>query len=195
MWRAVGHSCIKQTLKKYIKIQKFISALCWATGFLRELGKPCTGELRHMHHKHYKRHERKQRQSLNLDSPFNPPIPFPTWILSFGSRTVMAWVCKDTSLERKQWKLNSIKCNRIRCYQADNILTNSAPLASGCMWLAWQSHFLIYDIVQMLQLILLGKHLMDVNCHEIIWKKKPPGTVLSLQPFHKFTLSKSFQFI
>lgn len=51
----------------------------------------------------------------------------------------------------------------------DNILPNSVPLASSCdVALVKVAFFSVYDIVQMLQLICLGRHLTDVHCHEII---------------------------
>lgn len=52
---------------------KYISDPSWATGFLRELVKPCRGELRDVDQECYKRHKRKQRQSLKLGSLFPQP--------------------------------------------------------------------------------------------------------------------------
>lgn len=113
-----------------------------ATGFLRELGKPCRGELKDVDQERYRRHEKRQRQSLHFDSPFLQPSD------SLSYLDFKIWV-KDCcgmglSLEGKKWKLKSTNGDRIRCYQVDNILPNSAPLASGCCVVCVTVPFFLY---------------------------------------------------
>lgn len=118
---------------------------------------------------------------------------FPTQTSRFGSRTAVP--CLKPNLkwelqERKQWLWKFINSNRIRRHQVNIILLNSAPLTSGFQVACGTVPFFVYDIIQMLQPTHIGHHLIDVNCHEIIWKRKSLGTCL--QPFPKFIQCKAF---
>lgn len=102
--------------------------------------------------------------------------------------------------ERKKWKLKLINWNRIRCYQAANILPNSitfgCPLTSSCHVAGVTvPHLYMTSFKCCRSFTLAGIPLMSTAMKLPEKKKKKSlGTVFSpiLQPILKFTLSEGF---